>query len=116
MSALALNPDSTKLAVHAVEYDSGDWDYRSYIFVVSTSDGSFYTKMARIQHGMRSYAESTVTSSGMVFDAYDKVFFAFNNVADNKQSSDNGAITNYSTRHLVAAFNVQTDTFDFYHE
>ena len=48
VSGLALNPDSTRLAVHAIEFDSGDWDYRSYVFVVSASDGSFYTKMARV--------------------------------------------------------------------
>ena len=116
ISALALNPDSTKLAAHAIEYDSGDWDYRGYIFVVSTSDGSFHSKMARVQHGRRGYAENTARSAGMVFDAYDRVYFAFDNVADYKLNSDNGAISGYSTKQLIAAFNVQTDTFDYYHE
>ena len=48
VSGLALNPDNTRLAVHAIEFDSGDWDYRSYVFVVSASDGSYYTKMSRV--------------------------------------------------------------------
>ena len=48
ISALALNPDNTRLAVHAIEYDKGDYDYKGYIFVVSASDGSYVTKMARL--------------------------------------------------------------------
>ena len=38
----------------------------------------------------------------MVFDAYDRVYFAFDNVADYKQNSDNGAISGYGGYNIMS--------------
>ena len=116
ITALTLNPSNTKVAAHAIEFDDGDFDYKSYIFVVSASDGNYETKMARLQHARRNYGEHIASSSGIVFDQYDRVYFAFNMVARYKRDSDNGAINNYASKLVVTAYNIVSEEFDYYHE
>ena len=48
ITAMALNPDNTRIAVSAIEFDEGDYDYKSYIFVISAADGGYISKMARV--------------------------------------------------------------------
>ena len=102
--------------MHAIEYDEGDYDYKSYIFVVSALDGGYVTKMARLQHAKRNYGEHYVTSSGLFYDAYNRVYSTFNMVARYKRNSDNDDIRKYASKLVISAFNTQTEVFDYYHE
>ena len=60
ITALALNPDMTKLAVHAIQWNSGNLDENSYIFVISALDGSYITRLIKITHGEANVGESLV--------------------------------------------------------
>jgi hypothetical protein len=90
ITGLAVNPSGTQLGVHAIEYDDGAYDYKSYVMVLSANDGSYLTKMARIQHGRRNYGEFIASSSGMILDNYGRLYMAFSMVARYTRDSDNG--------------------------
>ena len=68
ITALALSPDMMKLAVHAIQWNEGNLDESSYMFVISALDGSYITRLIKITHGEPNVGEALVQSTGLLYD------------------------------------------------
>ena len=111
-----MSPDNSKLAVHAMKWNSGTIGESSFLFVVSAMDGSYISRLIKITHGETGQGEAIVRSPGLYFDDYDRVYAAFNLIAPNQRNSDNGNIQNYQGKLIVGSMNIATETMDYYEE
>ena len=73
----------SNLAVHAIAWNNGEIDKSSYLFVVSALDGSYISRLIKITHNSDGEGEAIVKSSGLLYDNYNRVYTAFNLVAEN---------------------------------
>ena len=76
ITSLAVNPQETQVVAYASELNFGFYDERSFIWVVSASDGHYLTDVLKIDFGDEGYGEFIADSSGMFFDQYGKVYIA----------------------------------------
>ena len=68
----------------------------------------------RFYHGEAGFAEYTVLPDGLFFDSYNRVFVAFNHVAENHRTQ--GTFFDYAGKALVAGYDAGLSKTLFYHE
>ena len=126
MTALAVDPSGTKLAVHASDRSQSEegqantrkyiGSYFSFLFKVSAADGSFSSKLMKLTHG--SSSSSTVylyqvMSSGFLLRDDGKIYAAFNMLVDD--SNDYPYCGNVA-KERMGCFDSETHEMDFYLE
>jgi len=111
ITAMAVSPDGTKLAVHG-SLIGGERD--SFIFVIRPSDGGHETEIARVRHGQVDLSEHIVSDPGIVFGASGMVFLAFKQISRTLRTK--GSQNNYAGRMMVGAFNPATSQMDWVKE
>ena len=99
ITALALNPASTKLAVFATKAPAETGHVDSFLFAVDTDSGFLASKMATIT----SESRYSVGDHGIIFESSGKVYVAFNNIEPN-----NNRPANYEQKLRVGSFDTVT--------
>ena len=124
VTALAVDPDGVRLAVHGSDtsqsIDSNDnrlfyGSQYSYIFTIKTDDGSQLSNLVRLKHG-DNIAESTyqVWSSGFKLRNNGKVYLAFNmHLSDWESYTNNGG---YEAKLRVGCYDSVNGQMEFYME
>ena len=113
-----MSPDCKNIAIHGTSLNGTREPVGrvSYIVVVYANDGHYVTPMIRIVHNVAGLGEHTVMPDGLLFDSYGRVYIAFSHMATAGRNSDNGLITNYAGKALIAGFDSFKKTMMFYTE
>ena len=112
ITAMAVNPDGTSLACYGSLYDD-DRSENLWIWTIRTSDGMIEYDALKYTLGPSGIANHYSRDSGLVYTSSGSVLMALFHWGTTSLDSDDGTITNYAGRMIVASYNPSLSSLDW---
>ena len=110
ITALALNPDNTKLAVYAEPIDNQLGGLYGWVWTVYSSDGRIQSGVQKITHDSSiNNSYYYVSSAGMLYNKFDDVIAALHLVGSGKKAG-------YEARHRIMNYAADTGQMNYIKE